>query len=191
MTSAADGTLIWPLSTCRAFPSAPSLSSAAGRIEAPLGTRLFATAYMAASVRELTPIFAKILRRCTFTVLALMYSFCAISLLLAPVATRLNISSSRSLSSICSVIYNFRACKLFPEDDDPVRPTLHSPWRIHWWFAELPSDLRNGAHNRRPAGHSATGYYNKAETAHVKDSGEQLCIRNWRALWISLVNHKR
>ncbi len=60
------------------------------------------TAYIAASVREATPILAKILRKWTFTVLELIYKSRAISLLLAPVATKCRISRSRSLNSLIS-----------------------------------------------------------------------------------------
>ncbi len=56
-------------------------------------------AYMAASVREAAPILAKMFRKCTFTVLELMYKRFAISLLLVPVASNFRISCSRSVSS--------------------------------------------------------------------------------------------
>jgi hypothetical protein len=65
-------------------------------------TRPWLMAYKAASVRESTPILAKILRRWTLTVFGEMNNFRAISLLLRPVATSRRISSSRSLRSLFS-----------------------------------------------------------------------------------------
>jgi hypothetical protein len=66
------------------------------------------TPYITASVRDATPVFSKILLRCTLTVFGLIVSSWAISRLVRPVATRRRISFSRTLNGLFSVmnLYN-------------------------------------------------------------------------------------
>src|SRR3972149_8423752 len=99
-----EGTVIAPSVVAR--PGTPSNCPLLAFMPGPTNPAL--TAYIAASVRVVTPILAKILRRCTLTVFVLIYSEDAISLLLTPVATRNKISLSRSLRSLMSVINRSR-----------------------------------------------------------------------------------
>ena len=64
-------------------------------------TKPLRTANTVASVRDVTPILPKILRRWTLTVLMLIFSWYAICWFVAPVATNRRISRSRSL--ICEL----------------------------------------------------------------------------------------